>query len=203
MLQKSTLLYDAMQRDEEAAWTRPRDLWQLGVNYRWSSIVVDERTPKPRGPMEVNPYGSGTDGTLRAGDRAPDAPGLVPVSDDDGALAALFDVFRPIHHTMLLFNLPTQELARMLTAAKMYPSKCIKTVVIYPRGTSKAVVTGKPDLAFIDREGHAFKSYQVPQDRPTIVIVRPDAYVGAIAHGLQGFASYFRRIFIGMGDTMR
>ena len=165
--------------------------------------MVDERTPKPRGPEEVNPYGSGSDGTLRAGDRAPDAPGLTPVAGDEEALTALFDVFRPVYHTMLLFNLPSSEMALMLAAAKMYPSNCIKTVAIFPRGTSKPVVAEKSDLAFIDTNGHAFDGYQVSRDRPVIVIVRPDGYIGAIVHGLQGFAAYFRRIFIGMGDTMR
>ncbi|TFY56076.1 hypothetical protein EVJ58_g7861 [Rhodofomes roseus] len=67
MLQKSTKLYDAMQNNAEEGWNRGGDLRMLGVNYRWSSIVVDERTPKAQSPESVNPYGSGNDGELRAG----------------------------------------------------------------------------------------------------------------------------------------
>ncbi|TFY64717.1 hypothetical protein EVJ58_g2424, partial [Rhodofomes roseus] len=61
MLQKSTKLLDAMNKNAEEGWKRGGDLRMLGVNYRWSSIVVDERTPKAESPESVNPYGSGND----------------------------------------------------------------------------------------------------------------------------------------------
>ena len=73
MLQKSTLIFNAIRKGGEEGWKRGGELMQLGVNCCWSSIVVDERTPKPEGPEEVNPYGDVSDTSLRAGDRAPDA----------------------------------------------------------------------------------------------------------------------------------
>ncbi|KZT74558.1 hypothetical protein DAEQUDRAFT_720739 [Daedalea quercina L-15889] len=197
MLQKSTVLYDAMRKSQEGGWKRGDELRQLGVNYRWSSIAVDERTPKPEGPESVNPYGSGADGDLRAGDRAPQAPGLVPVHE--GEAASLFDVFRPTHHTVLLFNLPAQETERVLVAAKKYPSGFVKTAVILPQGTSDLQVVGQPDLAFVDRDGHAFTTYQVSPEKPTIVIVRPDGVVGGIVYGVGGFEKYFKGIFSAAG----
>ena len=88
-------------KDRENAWKRGGDLHQFGVNYRWSSVVVDERTPKPKNAQDVDPYGAGSDGTLRAGDRAPQAPGLVTASAGE---TSLFDLFGPGHHTVLLFK---------------------------------------------------------------------------------------------------
>ncbi|KAH9912701.1 FAD binding domain-containing protein [Fomitopsis serialis] len=171
MLQKSTKLFEALQKgDTERAWKRGGDLRMLGVNYRWSSIVVDERTPKAQSPESVNPYGSGTDGDLRAGDQADD-----PTS--------LFSVFRPSHHTALLFNIPAEEMEQVLRVAQKYPSGSVKTVSIYPQGTSNPT----------DRDGHAYAGYQVSPEKPTIVIVRPDGVVGGI---------YFRGVFDATGDAL-
>lgn len=196
MLEKSTLLHDAIQKADDAGWKRGGDLRQLGVNYRWSSVVVDERTPKPRGHQDVNPYGSGTDGSLRAGDRAPEAPGLVLV--DDGARTSLFDVFGPGHHTVLLFT-PSADLMteQLLAKMKAYPAGLIKTVEVFPQGTLGPRVVGhwQPDNAVVDQDGHAFAGYQVTPEKPTIVVVRPDGYVGGIVYGLHGVEAYFQSVF--------
>ena len=194
MLEKSTLLHDAIQKADNAGWRRGGDLRQLGVNYRWSSIVVDERTPKPCGHQDVDPYGSGTDGSLRAGDRAPEAPGLVLVGD--GAQTSLFDVFGPSHHTVLLFNLSAELMTeRLLAKMKAYPAGLIKTVEVFPQGMSGSRVIGQPDVAVVDEDGYAFAGYQVTQEHPTIVIVRPDGYVGGIVYGLPGVEKYFTSVF--------
>lgn len=198
MLQKSTRLYDAMRKSEEEGWQRGGDLRQLGVNYRWSSIVVDERTPKPESADSVNPYGSGTDGELRAGDRAPEAPGLTPVVG--GEATSLFSAFRPDHHTVLLFNLPTQDAEQIIKATKKYPTGLVKTAVIFPQGTSNPEAVGQPDLAFVDSDGHAFTAYQVSPEKPAIVIVRPDGVIGGIVYGLDGLRKYFRGVFSAVGD---
>ncbi|KAH9911762.1 monooxygenase [Fomitopsis serialis] len=203
MLQKSTDLYDAMRKGDQRGWERGGNLRMLGVNYRWSSIVVDERTPKAQSPESVNPYGSGTDGDLRAGDRAPDAPGLVSVgSEEAGGSTSLFSVFRPSHHTALLFNLPAEETEQVLRVAQKYPSGSVKTVSIYPQGTSVPNVIGRPDLAVVDKDGHAYAGYQVSPEKPTIVIVRPDGVVGGIVYGLSGVEQYFRGVFDATGDAL-
>lgn len=194
MLQKSTLLFNAMRKGGEEGWKRGGDLQQLGVNYRWSSIVVDERTPKPEGPEEVNPYGDESDKSLRAGDRAPDAPALLPAVGADTP-TTLFNMFRPIHHTVLLFDLPAEETERVLGETKKFPQGLVKTVTIAPQGSPDAKAVGQSDHALIDSEGHAFAGYLVSPDKPTIVIVRPDGVVGGIVYGIDGFRKYFEAAF--------
>ena len=115
MLKKSTKLFDEAQRvkadgtNVEQAWHRGSELHMLGVNCRWSSIVLDERTPKESIP--VDPYGvtriDPNVSLLRAGERAPDAPGLqvVGAGDSDGQeTTSLLDIFGPSYHTALIFS---------------------------------------------------------------------------------------------------
>ena len=193
MLQKSTLLFNAMQKGSEEGWKRGGELTQLGVNCRWSSIVVDERTPKPKGPEEVNPYGDDSDKSLRAGDRAPDAPALLPVGG--GTPTALFNIFRSTHHTALLFNLPSEEAERVLALTKKFPESLVRTVVIAPQGSSVPKFANQPDLALVDSEGYAFSGYLVSLNTPTIVIVRPDGVVGGIVYGIDGLQKYCGAVF--------
>ena len=76
----------------EGALAREERLNMLGVNYRTSPIVVDEFT----NAEPVNAYRVLDEGELVAGDRAPDAPGLVVLAG--GAETRLFDVFSPTYH---------------------------------------------------------------------------------------------------------
>lgn len=198
MLQMSTRLYGAMQRDEIEGFRRDGVLFQLGVNYRWSSVVVDERTPKPKNAQDVDPYGAGSDGTLRAGDRAPQAPGLVTASAGE---TSLFDLFGPGHHTVLLFNLPAEDAERIIGVVKGFPAKLVKTVVLATQGASDFRVTGAPDIAVVDKAGDAFSAYQVTPEKPTVVIVRPDGFVGGIVYGLEGLTKYFGGVFNAVGDA--
>jgi len=75
----------------------------LGVNYRTSPIILDEFSAKD--PWTAA-YGDEHPGELIAGDRAPDAPGLV----EGAATTRLLDVFEPTHHTVLIFA-PNTEIA--------------------------------------------------------------------------------------------
>ncbi|KAI0734948.1 FAD binding domain-containing protein [Fomitopsis betulina] len=167
MLQKSTILYDSLQKAGSLDFKRGDELRQLGVNCRWGSIVVDERTPKPKSAGEVNPYESGSDGALRAGDRAPQAPVTIGVGANGGAETSLFDIFGPDHHTVLLFNTPADETGGVIDAVKKYPAE----------------------------GGYAFSAYQVSTERPLIVVVRPDGVVGGIVYGLEGLKTYFGGVF--------
>ena len=90
MLERTTELLNktlsAKKEDDNAisaAWNRPRALLQLGVNYRWSSIVLDERHPYTLGKKSnaLDSYGDEGITDFHAGDRAPDSPGLVNVED--------------------------------------------------------------------------------------------------------------------------
>lgn len=204
MIEKSTQLHDSLRRAQDAGWERGGGLHQLGVNYRWSSIVVDDRTPKALGPHNIDPYGSGTDGTLRAGDRAPDAPGLFPIGCDesDAKPLSLFSIFGPERHTVLLFNVPRNLTEYILLAVKKFRAGLVRSVVILPRGATQPKVGCQPDLTVVDQDGHAFAGYQISREQPTFVIVRPDGQVGGIVHGYYSFTKYFGSIFTVAGDVM-
>ncbi|KAH9911199.1 uncharacterized protein B0H18DRAFT_385348, partial [Fomitopsis serialis] len=92
--------------EQDAAWRGRQDqLKQLGINYRWSSILVDEihAVDAEEAKREtVDAYGAlGGDG-LHAGDRAPDAPALVDLKSGGAEPTSLFNIFAPTHHTVLL-----------------------------------------------------------------------------------------------------
>ena len=201
MLHQSTALLNALEKSKAAgdaadasAWRRERVLKMLGVNYRWSSIVVDERAPnKPKEPENV--YGGEAGGELRAGDRALDAPALAPVSKDQTTPLSLFGIFKPVHHTVLLFATDTGYAQQVLAELKRYPDGSVKTVVVYPQGSASAAPVAEADFTVVDTEGHAFTAYGVTPEQSVTVIVRPDGVVGAIAYNLDAVKTYLRTVF--------
>ena len=217
---------DKKERDPEStferAWTRGKHLFMLGVNYRTSPIVIDEFFSIPSSQVHSS-YRSPEDGVLRAGDRAPDAPDLMPVtstartsSGESGA--RLFDIFAPTHHTVLTFvpspSVPVvrQVLSVLEELGKKTSKKLVKHMVILPPGSEGAKDTpakvdqGKggggsmkfDDEMFVDRAGHAHSAYVVDQSDAKVIVVRPDGVVGAVVRGGEGVGRYFGKIF---GDT--
>lgn len=114
-----------MAQRKKALTQRGETLKQLGVNYRWSRIVLDETDQSTAdaaldnsvepddddGRKKRDPYGIPGD-ILRPGDRAPEAPGLRWVSTDrssslteksDSPLTSVFDLFGSTYHTALIF----------------------------------------------------------------------------------------------------
>jgi len=63
------------------------------------------------------------------------------------------------------------------------------------------IITGKEagDLGdatvAVDRDGHARRAYLVQGGSMTIVIVRPDGFIGAIVNEVNGIDRYFSKIF--------
>jgi hypothetical protein len=47
-----------------------------------------------------------------------------------------------------------------------------------------------------DREGHAYTGYGVPPAALTLVVVRPDGYVGVVTKAAEDLGRYFGKIFI-------
>jgi 2-polyprenyl-6-methoxyphenol hydroxylase-like FAD-dependent oxidoreductase len=124
--------------------TRTADSMQLTVNYRWSELVRDDRES------------DGEDDTamLRAGDRAPDAPGL---RGTDGT-HRLFELTRGGHWTLLSFG----------------------AQAAIPGVSSYRVVTEPADQGDIrDTEGHLANAYSAGPG--TLVLIRPDGFVGMIS----------------------
>ncbi|KAJ6581897.1 FAD binding domain-containing protein [Mycena capillaripes] len=203
MLEKTPELHmNAFESDDlanQSHWNRSNSLDQLGINYRWSSIVVGE-TPKRRGVI-LGAYDHAGEGPLilGAGERAPDAPGLVEMQEAGGQIQrSLFEIFRYSVHTVLIFFPPAEAsvvhgIIRFLAAMPVSQRGRIQPVVIYPAGF-KSHGTGT-DLVLCDRYGHAWREYAAPEDSVHCVVVRPDGMIGATVSGVAGLKKYFNIIF--------
>ncbi|KAJ3980573.1 monooxygenase [Lentinula detonsa] len=182
-------------------FVRGPELLQLGINYRGSLLVLDEKyTDKDE---LVDPYRSGDDGTVRAGDRAPDAPSLTHLSPNESAnTLSLFDIFTTVRHTVLIFPGTAGEgfVTEVVEALREYPSNLLKSILVLPRSSSSSTSTSsfaQSAMTLIDTEGYGYVNYMVAADTPTVFIVRPDGYIGAlVTSGRQGVRSYFSSIFL-------
>jgi len=176
--------------DLQDAMNRTGDVNQLGVNYRFSSIVVDEESEK----LGINRSAGSTyhveaDEPVRAGDRAPDALGLVELN---GAAepARLFNLFKPNRHSVLILA-DKVDYAPMLAALTSYPSDLVNVIVVFSAGTAQKI----PDMTVVeDLEGHAHNAYKGPDGTSGVFIIRPDGVIGARVGDAAGIQRYFSRI---------
>ncbi|EIW78235.1 hypothetical protein CONPUDRAFT_167288 [Coniophora puteana RWD-64-598 SS2] len=165
----------------ESAMERGRILFMLGVNYRTSPIVLDEFSA---GIPPVPAYQLDRSDELVAGDRAPDAPGLV----EGSATVRLFDIFKPTHHTVLVFAPDVQVAADIVKSLEAYFAFAC-SVVILPA----SAILGSPipsARVVVDKDNYAHTHYLI-KDEPRVIIVRPDSVVGAIVAGSSGVHKYF------------
>ncbi|KAH9944589.1 monooxygenase [Amylocystis lapponica] len=194
MLQRTTVLLNKTVSGSVDAWDRGGVLKQLGVNCRWSSIVVDERSARgDPDELMANAYGGGG-GILCAGDRAPDAPGLV---DAEGGTTSFFRLFGATHHTVVFFAADVHRVAELLGALAECPPKSIRAVLVLPQGhpgVSAETVHGV-DTVVTDRDGHAYAGYAVSKESVVAMVVRPDGIVGGIVLGVAGLRRYFGGVF--------
>ena len=166
-------------------------LRQYGINYRWSPLIHDARAPLALSEDELkgHAYEGYAAGDVRAGDRAPDAPALVGA---DGSETALFSIFKPYYHTLLVFAPDGADVSSVVKAAAAYPEGLVRTVVLGRNGVPAAVVGAD---AYHDKEGHAHKGYNVTGDALVLVAIRPDGYVGSFVYDVEGLQTYFSRLF--------
>ncbi|KAF9254377.1 hypothetical protein L218DRAFT_1082358 [Marasmius fiardii PR-910] len=179
-------------------WANESDIRQFGINYRRSSIVLDERYTDSN--ESVDPYRSGNDESVHAGDRAPNAPGLI--GGDGLPKIDLFDFLDVKSHTIVVFEASSgsamREKVEEVVSESLYPPGLVKVVTIYPKGTELPSLSSRKDaLAFVDGEGHAMEFYKVKEGEEIVVVVRPDGYIGAVIRKSESVNEYFRRIFIG------
>ncbi|KAI5119305.1 hypothetical protein M0805_008220 [Coniferiporia weirii] len=186
---------------------RSRKLFQLELNYRWSSIVLDERFAEGVSESEKNAYGT-LGSTVRAGDRAPDAPGLVVLSNNtalgkvgkvegkQGESVRFFDIFNPSMHSVLVFSTDTALFLELGRVLKRLPANLVQTLLIVPSTNALPSVVGpRADLVLEDKEGHAYRGYGYGvDDSAKIVVVRPDGMIGAFAKGSGGVEGYFTEV---------
>ncbi|KAH7912298.1 hypothetical protein BJ138DRAFT_1178955 [Hygrophoropsis aurantiaca] len=171
----------------ESAFERGQRLYMLGVNYRFSPIVVDEFSDA--GPVDA--YGLIQNGVLIAGDRAPDAPKLV---SNNGNHTRLFNIFRPAHHTVLVFAPDTASVTPIISALGRYAPDIVRPVVVLP-STAARSPNSTDTTTLVDEGGYAYGGYLVKNGETRVVIVRPDGVVGAIVAGEHGVKKYFDLVF--------
>ena len=218
IVQTTKLLKKTLDNDEPSPQTSST-LFQLGVNYRWSSIVLDERKKievdreaiedaylqqfefpgdddgPDEDPDRLDSYGENQDGRLRAGDRAPDASGLAIETPPELAKQScqLFQIYGPAHHTVLIFA-DVVNAADIITGLLNYPKGLIRTVVIVPTRRPLPRNVDGADFVVEDRGGHAASAY-CPTGVCGVCIIRPDGVIGALVKGPTWMHRYFRGIF--------
>jgi hypothetical protein len=169
----------------------------LGINYRFSSIVLDEFTTQVEG-KPINAYGVLDEGHLEAGDRAPDAPKLLPIRPEDSDLTTLFSLHRPWYHTVLVFALSAADATPILAALESCDKSVVRSAVMLPSSAPVADVASPADLVLLDQGDHAYSAYLVEASQIKVFVIRPDGVIGAIVHGADGVKKYFSKIFVDM-----
>ncbi|KAI0746878.1 FAD binding domain-containing protein [Daedaleopsis nitida] len=187
-------------KTSEAGFFRWHDqtLRQLEINYRWSPIAVDFRGTDGRDVDDLKArafQGYPGEDSVRAGDRAPEAPALV---DAAGKETTLFDsVFKLYIHTMLVFtpdgDVVDSVVEDAVAAARLcQPAGTVKIAVLGRQGVPKEV---EGATSYHDTTGYAYSAYHVDGKSPIIVVVRPDGYIGAFVKDVEGLQTYFAKIF--------
>ncbi|KAI0711184.1 FAD binding domain-containing protein [Cerioporus squamosus] len=175
---------------------RNNALRQLDINYRWSPVVLDARGMNglDEAALKARGYQGYPGEPVHAGDRAPEAPALV---DASGKETSLFEIFKPNAHTLLLFS-PQDAGSKaqdVVAAAQASPLASVMKTLVLGRGGVPAAIEGAS--AYHDKEGHAHKAYGVDDKVLTLVVVRPDGYIGAFVNDVDGLQTYISRIVDG------
>ena len=183
----------------DAGWKRTGSLNQLGVNYRGSSIVVDQSTDSGAGPNARKVYSAydvEVGGPLLAGDRAPDASGLVEVKFDDlisNESTRLYKLLSPTRHTVLIFA-EVADVPATVTVIEEY-KELVRAVVLLRAGTTNMIQNAVFDV-FEDRDGHAYDAYKGAEGASGIVVIRPDGVIGAVVRDVDWLERYFKTVFV-------
>ncbi|KAF9456365.1 FAD binding domain-containing protein [Collybia nuda] len=188
MLKQVIGLYNrGKENSSQAEPSRGKELMMLGINYRWSSIVVDEtREPGTVSLDDLKEHSYlGWGDQLSAGDRAPDAPGLI---DKDGHVITLFDQLNPAKHTILLFS-TKNVVALRETVAKSTPSNACQTVFVLTQDRDVTLVGD--EFVVVDRDGHLGRAYPQNSNDETSFIIRPDGFIGGVIKSIEGLEQYF------------
>jgi hypothetical protein len=174
---------------------------QLGVNYRWSSIIVDEQ-PNNAIHEEMPAYLPQDNIELRAGDRAPDASNLVPLNSAGSASTSLFRIFRPTLHTIMLVNPTADQLSAVVSAFVTVSQELVHKIVIRTPEQTETLDSSNVNEVLVDTCGHAYDAYHPAQQGFRMFVVRPDGVIGAITREVSGLQRYFRTVFSSRSSDM-
>ncbi|KAG1777061.1 hypothetical protein EV702DRAFT_1105381, partial [Suillus placidus] len=188
MLEVTTTILNQAVKTEDMSARRSPILFMLGINCRFSNIVLDEfATPgKP-----INAYGVLDERNLEAGDRAPDAPHMLQMERGESDVKTLFGLYRPWYHTVLVFAPSHADATPILGALEAYDTSVVRSAVVLPSSASATSVASPADLVLVDQEGHAYSAYLVEAGQTKVFVIRPDGVVGAIVRGAEGVKKYF------------
>lgn len=160
VLGRSSELYGGIERggvSSVSGLKRGDEERQLSLSYRGGPLASTGSTPT---------------NTLHVGDRAPDALciGVSREARPDKRIERLFDAFRGPHFTLLVFGERAKAALGPAWGAAGAGLHIFEIVRSGPAGRAGALV---------DSTGNLHSRYGITGD--TIVLVRPDGYIGAIA----------------------
>ncbi|KAG1829223.1 FAD binding domain-containing protein [Suillus subalutaceus] len=193
MLELTTTILNQVVKAGDMTIPRNPITFMLGVNCRFSNIVLDEFAI-PGKP--INAYGVLDEGNLEAGDRAPDAPNMLQVGGGKSGMKTLFGLYRPWYHTVLVFASNHADATPILGALEAYDTSVVRSAVVLPSSISATSIAPPADLVLVDQEGHAYSAYLVEAGQTKVFVIRPDGVIGAIVHGVEGVKKYFSKIFV-------
>ncbi|KAG2118480.1 FAD binding domain-containing protein [Suillus clintonianus] len=195
MLNMTTSMLNKAIASGDISIGRSSVLFMLGINYRFSSIVLDEYATPVEG-RPINAYGVLDEGHLEAGDRAPDAPNMRQVKRGESDMKTLFSLYRPWYHTVIVFAPSLADSSPILGALEAYDKSVMRSAVVLPSSTQVTSVASHANLVLVDEEGYAYSAYLVEAGHTKVFVIRPDGVIGAIVHGAEGVKKYFSGIFL-------
>ncbi|KAG1844656.1 FAD binding domain-containing protein [Suillus subalutaceus] len=195
MLERTTTIVNQAIKTENMFPPRSTILFMLGINCRFSNIVLDEFAI-PGKP--INAYGIPDEGHLEAGDRAPDAPNILQVWRGESDVKTLFSLYRPSYHTVLVFAPSLAGAKPILGALEAYDKSVVRSAVVLPSSATGVTVASATDLVLVDQEGHAYSAYLMEAGQTKVFVIRPDGVIGAIVRGAEGVKKYLSGIFLGV-----
>ncbi|KAG1877191.1 hypothetical protein F4604DRAFT_664673 [Suillus subluteus] len=170
-------------------------IFMLGINYRFSSIVLDEfATPVEGRP--INAYGVPGEGHLEAGDWALEAPNMLQVGRIEPDMKTLFGLYRLWYHTVLVFAPSHANAALILGALETYNKSIVRLAVVLPSSTPMTCIAFPADLVLVDQDGHAYSASLVDSGQTKAFMIRPAGVIGVIVHGAEGVKIYFSRFLL-------
>ena len=176
--------------EEDSPFYRGMKLYQLDLNCRGSPVVVDR--------LDRESYKLGK--RLRAGDRAPNAPGILPLNFGlrPGA-TELFDIYTSSLHTALIFLKGNETVKPYLESLKRYPPDTVLPVIVLQQGDERDVAVFGETCVVRDSAGHCWRSYST-EGGAKVVIVRPDGCVGAVGRSA-GVVDEYRNLVFGASEV--
>ncbi|KAG9225812.1 hypothetical protein CCMSSC00406_0007822 [Pleurotus cornucopiae] len=174
------------QNASESGWFKWRNsaLEMYGINYRFSSIVLDERSIRPKDTEDMLAHAySGYEGrgSLCAGDRAPDAPRLTTSNSE----TTLYKLLKPDAHTILVFG------GAGISQLSAVGSTNFQAFVVRSPGEDTSS-NGFEEL--VDGDGWAHRAYMAKPDDRLFVVIRPDTYIGALFTEGKGLTRYLAKL---------